>query len=62
MICKTATDLERRAKANAKGKQTGIASKGDIAVRYYPGCERYAWFDVNGPITKRLAVALLRRP
>jgi hypothetical protein len=51
--------LERQAKANAGAKSTGLACEGRIGVRYYPVCDRYAWFDENGAITKRLATELL---
>ena len=50
--------LERQAKANAGAKSTGLACEGRIGVRYYPACDRYAWFDENGAITKRLATEL----
>lgn len=59
--------LEARAKHNASFNHsdgywvTGHAIEGTIEVRYYPGCERYAWFDDNGPITKRCASDLLTK-
>ena len=51
--------LQERAKQRAKDGATGTASHAGITVAWYPGCERYAWFDESGAITKRLAVKLL---
>ena len=50
------TALEQRAMWNAKGNDTGIASQGDVTVRYYPVSGRFAWFDERGACTKRVAV------
>ena len=51
--------MQERAKASAGATKTGIAMHGNLGVRYYPVCGRFAWFDENGPISKRLAVRLL---
>ena len=65
MSSEIATALERRArdKSGFIHKDgvwvTGHANQGSISVRYYPSSQRLAWFDENGPITKRLALKLL---
>ena len=51
--------MQERAKASAGKAKTGIATNGNLGVRYYPVCGRFAWFDENGPISKRLAIRLL---
>ncbi|HET9538084.1 MAG TPA: hypothetical protein VFP43_22515 [Mesorhizobium sp.] len=51
--------LERRAQANAGNNHTGIASHGNISVRYYPACNKFDWFGEYGRITKRHAIELL---
>jgi hypothetical protein len=51
--------LQETAKGRAKNGATGTAACGKIAVAWYPGCQRFAWFDENGAITKRLAIKLL---
>jgi hypothetical protein len=51
--------LERRAKANAVNDHTGLACEHGVTVAYYPRCGRYAWFNENGPVSKRWARALL---
>ena len=51
--------LELRAKNNAVNDHTGYASEGNVSVRYYPSCNRFAWFGEFGAITKTLAVKLL---
>jgi hypothetical protein len=59
-------ELERRAKndalINSEYKatkdhwKTGYAMHGNIGVRYYPFCDRYAWFNETGPISKGVAL------
>ncbi len=51
--------LEQRAKANATKTCTGFAADGNIGVSWYPGCRRFAWWDENGTISKKLAVKIL---
>ena len=51
--------LQDNAKLRAKNGSTGTASCGGITVAWYPGCQRFAWFDESGAISKRLAVKLL---
>jgi len=51
--------LQDRAKRKAVNGVTGTAKAGNITVVYYPGCQRFAWFDESGVITKKLAVKLL---
>ena len=51
--------MQDNAKQRAKNGATGTASCGRITVAWYPGCQRFAWFDESGAITKKLAVKLL---
>jgi len=51
--------LQDRAKRKAVNGVTGTASANGITVAYYPGCQRFAWFDESGAIPKHLAVRLL---
>ena len=51
--------MQERAKERARNR-TGVAACGNVVVRYYPACGRFAWFDETGPITKELAGRLLK--
>ena len=55
--------LEQRAKesSNLNVRTTGQAEQDGVGVRYYPACQRYAWFNDTGPISKRLAIKLLKQ-
>ena len=53
--------LEARAKNNARNDHTGYAVEGNVSVRYYPTCGRYAWFSEDGIITKSRAIDLLTK-
>jgi hypothetical protein len=53
--------LEYLAKYRARTKRaTGYATNGNVGVRYYPTCDRYAWFNESGPISKWTALQLLK--
>jgi hypothetical protein len=54
------TKLKERAKSRATQTKAGVATYDEVGVVWYPVCGRFTWFDETGPITKALAVKLLR--
>lgn len=53
------SQLQEAAKRKAVAGKTGTAFWGEVVVAWYPGCQRFAWFDGRTAITKRTAIKLL---
>jgi hypothetical protein len=58
-------EMKTQAKRNSillDGKsRTGECIKYRLAVRYYPACQRFTWFNDTGPITQFIAKKILER-